>query len=62
MPLVKGKQAKTELGLKKNIKAELAAGKPLKQALAIAYNVAGESKKKTAPKKAKRPSTRTRAY
>ena len=45
MPLIKGKAAKTPAARKKNIKAEVAAGKPLKQAIAISYAVAGESKK-----------------
>jgi hypothetical protein len=43
MPLVKGKGQKE---ISKNIKAEMAAGKPQKQAIAIAYSVAGKSKKK----------------
>lgn len=36
MPLIKGK---SEKAFKSNIKAEIAAGKPPKQAVAIAYNV-----------------------
>ena len=36
MPLIKGKSEKT---FKSNIRAEVAAGKPVKQAVAIAYNV-----------------------
>ena len=36
MPLIKGK---SEKAFKSNIKAEIAAGKPQKQAVAIAYNV-----------------------
>lgn len=43
MPLVKGKSPKA---FAKNIKTEMAAGKPKKQAVAIAYSEAGESKKK----------------
>jgi hypothetical protein len=46
MPLVKGKKAKTKKGISSNIKAEIKAGKPQKQAVAIAMNVAGKSKKK----------------
>jgi hypothetical protein len=46
MPLAKGKVAKTKSGMSKNIKAEMKAGKPQKQAVAIAYNVAGKSDKK----------------
>lgn len=41
MPLLKGKK-----NIGRNIETELAAGKPMKQAQAIALNVAGESKKK----------------
>lgn len=46
MPLKKGKK-----NIGKNIKTEIAAGKPRKQAIAIALNVAGKSKKKTVKKK-----------
>jgi cation transport regulator ChaB len=46
MPLYKGKK-----NIGRNIKTEMAAGKPRKQAIAIALNVAGESKK---PKKKRR--------
>lgn len=46
MPLVKGKKAKTKAGFSANVKAEMNAGKPQKQAVAIAYSQAGESKKK----------------
>lgn len=40
MPLLKGKK-----NIGKNIKKEMASGKPKKQAIAIALNVAGKSKK-----------------
>lgn len=43
MPLVKGSSKKA---MSKNIKTEMKAGKPQKQAIAIAYSVAGKSKKK----------------
>jgi hypothetical protein len=44
MPLVKGKKAKTRKGFSENVKRELEAGKPQKQAVAIAYSEAGEKK------------------
>ncbi len=44
MPLVKGKSKKA---ISKNIATEVKAGKPTKQAIAIAYNVAKKSKKGT---------------
>lgn len=43
MPLKKGSSKKT---IQENIKREIAAGKPTKQAVAIAYNTARRSKKK----------------
>ncbi|MCI4436276.1 MAG: hypothetical protein JHC33_05625 [Ignisphaera sp.] len=43
MPLIKGKSKEA---VKKNIKTEIAAGKPQKQAVAIALNTAGKNKKK----------------
>ncbi len=46
MPLVKGKKAKTKAGFSSNIKKEMEAGKPQKQAVAIAYSVADKAKKK----------------
>lgn len=48
MPLVKGKRAKTKKGFSENVKTEIHAGKPQKQAVAIAYSLArrGEKKKK----------------
>ena len=42
MPLDKSKSPKA---FQKNIRTELAAGKPLKQSVAIAYAVAGKKKK-----------------
>lgn len=42
MPLIKGK---SEKAFKSNIKAEVAAGKPVKQAVAIAYDVQRRAKK-----------------
>lgn len=46
MPLVKGEKAKTKKGFSENVKREKEAGKPTKQAVAIAYSEAGEKKKK----------------
>ena len=46
MPLVKGKKAKTKKGFGENVKREMEAGKPQRQAVAIAYSEAGEKKKK----------------
>lgn len=46
MPLIKSKSKKA---ISENIRTEMHAGKPQKQAIAIAMSVAGKSKKK--PKK-----------
>jgi hypothetical protein len=46
MPLIKGAKAKTRSGFSENIRREVNAGKPQKQAVAIAYSEAGEKKKK----------------
>ncbi len=43
MPLAKGSSRKS---MQKNIRTEIAAGKPPRQAVAIAYSVAGKSKKR----------------
>lgn len=46
MPLVKGKKASTKEGFQENIRKEVNAGKPNKQAVAIAYSEARRGKKK----------------
>ena len=50
MPLIKGKAAKTSKEFSTNVKKEIKAGKPQKQAVAIAYSMArkktGKTKKK----------------
>ena len=48
MPLVKGKKASSKEGFSENVKAEKKAGKPTKQAVAIAYSEARQGKKKAA--------------
>lgn len=48
MPLKKGTSEKTK---QQNIKKEIAAGKPIKQAVAIGYAVQREAEKKAKAKK-----------
>ena len=50
MPLVK---STSKEAFRKNVKAEVAAGKPQKQALAIAYSVKREAAKKRTTKRKK---------
>ena len=50
MPLVK---SKSPAAFRKNIKAEVAAGKPVKQALAISYAVKREAMKKPSSRRSK---------
>lgn len=45
MPLVKGKAASSKKGFSENIKREMKAGKPQKQAVAIAYSESRQGKK-----------------
>ena len=51
MPLVSGKKARSKKGFSENVRRERAAGKPIKQAVAIAYSKKRESLKKKAKKK-----------
>jgi hypothetical protein len=51
MPLIKGAKAKSKKGFSTNVKREMEAGKPEKQAVAIAYSEAGEKKKHKKRKK-----------
>lgn len=46
MPLIKGAKAKTRKGFGTNVKREMEAGKPQKQAVAIAYSEAEDGKKR----------------
>jgi hypothetical protein len=46
MPLVKGAAAKSKKGFSENVKREMEAGKPQKQAVAIAYSEARGAKKR----------------
>jgi hypothetical protein len=50
MPLIKSTKPEA---FKKNIKTEIATGKPVKQAVAIAYSEKREAAKKDAKRKAK---------
>lgn len=51
MPLVKGAAARSKKGFSENVRREVHAGKPVKQAVAIAYSEAGEKKHKTKKRK-----------
>ena len=51
MPLVKSASPKA---FRKNVSAEVKAGKPVKQAVAIAYSVKREAAAKSTPKKSKK--------
>jgi hypothetical protein len=45
MPLIKGEKASTKKGFAENIEIEMKAGKPMKQAVAIAFSEAERGKK-----------------
>jgi hypothetical protein len=44
MPLKKGSKARSRKGISSNIRAEVKAGKPQRQAIAIAMKLAGKSR------------------
>lgn len=54
MPLLKGTKAKTKKGISENISREIRAGRPKRQAVAIAFSVAGKSRKKKSAKRKKK--------
>jgi len=47
MPLAKGRKAQSRKGINENIRREIRAGKRPTQAVAIAYSMAGRSRKKS---------------
>lgn len=51
MPLIGGKKARTRKGFSENVRREVNAGKPQKQAVAIAYSKAREGKKASRKRK-----------
>jgi hypothetical protein len=53
MPLIKGEKAKTKKGICENIRREIKAGKPKKQATAIALSLANKKKGKSKKSKGK---------
>lgn len=65
MPLKKGSAAKTKEGISSNIRTEMHAGKPQKQAVAIALDIARKAgakipKKKPVTKTAKKAVRKTK--
>ena len=54
MTLLKGAKARSKAGVSRNIKTEMAAGKPQKQSIAIAMSLAGKSKSKAKSKAKKK--------
>ena len=62
MPLVKGKAAKTKKGISENIRREIHAGKPPKQAQAIAFSEARGGKKRPKSKAKKSAKKKTKMY
>lgn len=61
MPLIKGKKARTREGISKNIEIEMHAGKPQKQAVAIALDTARKAGAKIPKKRKKRKAPRRKA-
>lgn len=53
MPLITGKRACTKAGISANISAEVKAGRPQDQAVAIAFDVCRRARKKAKSKKKK---------
>lgn len=51
MPLLKGTKARSKKGISANISRSVREGKPQKQAIAIAFSVAGKGRKKASKKK-----------
>lgn len=51
MPLIKGKKACNKKNISKNIAAEVRAGKPQKQAIAIGFSICRQERKKTKKRK-----------
>ncbi|MGC1879543.1 MAG: DUF6496 domain-containing protein [Rhabdochlamydiaceae bacterium] len=60
MPLVKGKRSTTREGISQNIRREVHAGRPQKQAIAIALSQARRSGAKIPKKKKKNTKTTSR--
>lgn len=55
MPLKKGEQAKTDRGISSNIRTEIKAGRPQKQAVAIAMRLAEKPRPEPGPEPKSKP-------
>jgi hypothetical protein len=53
MPLRRGSRAKSKKGIAANIRTEVRHGRPVKQAVAIAYRLAGKPKRRGKARRAK---------